>query len=138
MGRVAFPGIKMPQVTRVLSWNHSADVYALREIVQEAWIACLQEYLQIVTMRLVDAQYSRQFFNSTFHDSYEFYYFAQELNDPKFSNSQVWRAWRYIRPLVTKYVPESEDKLLGTIRDLDHGYDCDLFAILFRLSLILG
>jgi hypothetical protein len=89
-------------------------------------------------MRLVDAQYSQRFFNSTFHDSYEFYYFSKELNDPEFSNNQVWRAWRYIRPLVTKYVPESEDKLLEKIRELDYGYGCDFFAILFRISLILG
>jgi hypothetical protein len=135
---IPLPGIKMAKVARVLSLDPSQDVVDLRDVVQESWTACLHEYMQIVIMRLVDAQYSQKFFSSTFHDIYEFYFFSKELNDPKFPNRRVWRAWRYIRPLVLKYADDSDPQLVETIRRLNHGYTYHLLAWSFKLSFIVG
>ena len=128
----------MSQVGCVFSFDHAEDVDDLRHVVRDAWTACLHEYLQVITMRLVDPQYSQRFFNSTFHDIYEFYFFSKELDTKSMGNWQVWRAWRYIRPLVVKYVLKSDKEKQEIIKRLDHGYACDVFALCFRCSLILG
>src|SRR5271169_3065783 len=40
------------------------DVQALRRIVAEAWLQCMSEYFQLITLRLVDPKYSRDYIDS--------------------------------------------------------------------------
>lgn len=116
-----------------LSLELAEDVKTLRVLVNDAWKACIMEYFQVVTMRLVDPQYSHEYFTSSLHDSIEFQKFSQELNDNKeFRNRQIWRAWTYIRPLVVKYINENKD---GRIGHLDKGRR---HSVWHNLGLVFG
>jgi hypothetical protein len=93
------------------------DVQALRRIVNEAWFQCLSEYFQLVTLRLIDPKYSRDYIDSCLSDAVEFNNFTRQLDSHEFRNRQVWRAWHYIRELVVKY----QDSDGETIARLDKG-----------------
>ena len=87
------------------------DVKSLRGLVSEAWAQCIWDYLQLVTLRLVDPNYPRQNINQCLSDSVEFNNFSQQLNGPDFRNRQVWRAWFYIQDLVIKYLPQGDGRI---------------------------
>lgn len=91
------------------------DVKALRGVVAEAWSQCMWEYFQLVTLRLIDPKYSRDYIDSCLSDSVEFNNFSRQLNSDEFRNRQVWRAWHYIRELVIKYHQTSDDKRIARL-----------------------
>lgn len=83
------------------------DVYVkiLVSIVRDAWCRCIWDYFQLVTLRLVDPHSAQSYIDSCLNDSVEFNNFTRQLTSLEFRNTQVWRAWCYIRELVTKYKP---------------------------------
>jgi hypothetical protein len=91
------------------------DVDVLKDLVREAWGACILEYFRLITIRLMDPKYSQKYTHSTLHDVVVINNLSKELNGPDFRNRQVWRAWHYIRAMVVKYVDEFD----GRVQQMD-------------------
>jgi hypothetical protein len=89
----------------------------LRAVVNDAWTQCTWEYFQLATLRLVDPNYSRKYIKNCLNDSVEFNNFVRQLDDTSFRPRQVYRAWHYVRALVVKYTPESEQHTYKTLDD---------------------
>jgi hypothetical protein len=85
--------------------QQAANVKILVDIVYDAWCRCIWDYFQLVTLRLVDPLSAQSYIESCLHDSVEFNNFTHQLTSQEFRNTQVWRAWNYIRELITKYKP---------------------------------
>ena len=75
-------------------------------IVAEAWSRCIRDYFQLVTLRLVDPHFAQSYIESCLNDSAEFNNLTRQLTSSELGNTQVWRAWYYVRELVIKYRPD--------------------------------
>lgn len=100
-----------------VSRDPSDNVETLRGVIAEALMLCMVEYFQLVTLRLADAKYCRDYLDACLNDAAELNDFGQQLDSVGFRRKQIWRAWQYIRELVVKYLPADDP----TITNLDKG-----------------
>src|SRR5204862_4010957 len=83
----------------------------LKDLVNDAWIRCLQDYFQLVTVRLMNPAKTQSYIDSCLNDSVEFNTLTRQVYRTDFQNKQVWRAWHYIRELVIKYRRETDIRI---------------------------
>ena len=99
-------------------WKTEVDV--LRPLVYEAWNNCTIDYIQlrIAALASKDEPYN-DYLRQAVRDLASFKTFSSDLEPSRFPNRYVWRAWHYIRPLVIKYISDTEND--GRIQRLDDG-----------------
>jgi len=101
-----------------LSDDLKPEVEVLRSVVTRALKRCMIEYFQLLSMSFIDKKYSIDYLSSTLHDSVELSNVIKELDSKGFRNRRIWQEWHYIRPLVTKYISETES---DDVMRLDEG-----------------
>jgi len=99
------------------------DVDILKGLVIKAWTICKYEYIQLLAMSYIKKEYSLDFLSSTMYDSVELSKVSRDLDSKEYRNRKVWRSWRYIRPIVVKYIPKSES---AEVTRLDNGLDASV------------
>src|SRR5579871_1562136 len=87
--------------------NNTTQTQLLRDAIEEAWVHCIWECLQLALLRLVDPEYSPKFVRNCLHDPVEINNVVRQLDDSSFRDRHVYRGWYYIRPLLVKYLPDS-------------------------------
>jgi hypothetical protein len=124
----------MPNVLKRKQTQQSCDlapaVEDLKDLTLEAWKACIKTYIRVAAVRVIEPQHSHSYFKSALHDSVEFKKFWDQF-ETGFSNRQVWRAWTYIRPLVVKYLGETEGKVVKLDKGCANSW-------LHKLNFVLG
>lgn len=86
-------------------------VKMLRGVVSEAFIQCISDYIRLVTLRVLDPYYSRDYIKACLRDTVQFKDFFSQIDSSEFNKRYVWRAWHYIRELVVKYLGEKDGQI---------------------------